>query len=201
VRRPKALKGRLHTACLVTLALGLLALAVVLSRAAVAVPAGCPDTQFSAGRSPSNPLALPRAPGPNPLRGARFFVDGPKRGPAAGAIARLLGMDPTTFPDGLSWREFRQRLATGAIAARLAGDPVLARQVRLLEKIADQPEAMRFSSFSGGGGPGAVLGQVHKILCHNLTADPGTIPIITTYFVHPDTTDTAKIRPKPAIAV
>src|SRR6185312_16124714 len=59
-----------------------------------------------------------------------------------------------------------------------------ARDIRLLEKIADEPEAQRFSTGAGGGGPGAIFGQVQKIFCHNLTADPGSIPIISTYFLY-----------------
>ena len=55
------------------------------------------------------------------------------------------------------------------------------------EKIGDQPEAQRFSAFSGGGGPGAVLTHVQMVFCHNLKADPGSIPIISTYFAHPGT--------------
>jgi endoglucanase len=50
--------------------------------------------------------------------------------------------------------------------------------------LADQPEAQRFSLYSAGGGPGAISAQVQKIFCHNMTADPGTVPIITTYFLY-----------------
>ena len=53
-----------------------------------------------------------------------------------------------------------------------------------LSKIAGQPEAQRFSIYSGGGGPGKIFGQVEKIFCQNMRADPGSIPIITTYFLH-----------------
>jgi endoglucanase len=60
----------------------------------------------------------------------------------------------------------------------------VARKVALLEKIGNEPEAQRFSLYSEGGGPGAVFAQVQKIFCHNMTADPGTVPIITTYFLY-----------------
>jgi endoglucanase len=66
----------------------------------------------------------------------------------------------------------------------MAHNRQLARKVGLLEKIADQPEAQRFSLYSSGGGPGAIFAQVQKIFCHNMTADPGSIPIITTYFLY-----------------
>jgi endoglucanase len=171
--------------------------------AADAVPPGqspqCPD-RYPAKRNPSNPLLLPQAPGSDPLRGAHFFVDGPAHGAAAGAIAELLqdsggglggpgGRGPggrglrtlSQFPDSLSWASYTQR-----VESRLKGKPAgVVRNVRLLEKIADEPEAQRFSTGAGGGGPGATYGQVQKIFCHNMTADLGSVPIISTYFLHP----------------
>ena len=90
-----------HLALLVA-ALGALAAAFVViatagsSNAAGRTPAKahsafaqqCPD-RYPAQRDPSNPLMLPAAPGPNPLHGANFFVDGPRHGAAASAIATL----------------------------------------------------------------------------------------------------------------
>jgi hypothetical protein len=143
----------------------------------------CPDP-YPATRDPSNPLALPDAPGPDPLNDAHFFVDGPRHGEAAGAIAQLLELNPTHFRDSLSWASFKARLAHGRLRRKLKRNRALARKVALLEKIADQPEAQRFSRYSAGGGPGAIFGQVQKIFCHNLTADPGGVPIITTYFLY-----------------
>lgn len=154
--------------------------------AADAVPPGqspqCRDP-YPATRSPGNPLLLPAAPGSNPLRGAHFFVDGPAHGAAAGAIAELLGTAPqalSQFPNDLSWAQYKQR-----VESEIQGKPELANKVHLLEKIADQPEAQRFSTGNQGGGPGAIYSQVQKIFCHNLTADPGAVPIISTYFLHP----------------
>jgi endoglucanase len=146
----------------------------------------CPDP-YSATRDPANPLALPTAPGPagsNPLVGAHFFVDGPRHGEAAGAIAQLLGVNPTRYGDSLSWADFKARLAKGRFERKLKHNRALAHKVALLEKLADQPEAQRFSRYSAGGGPGAIFAQVQKIFCHNMTADPGTVPIITTYFLY-----------------
>jgi endoglucanase len=143
----------------------------------------CADP-YPATRDPSNPLDLPTPPGANPLNGARFFVDGPRHGEAAGAIAQLLGKDPTRYKDSDSWAAFKANLAHGALHRKLAHNRKLARKVQLLEKIADQPEAQRFSLYSAGGGPGAIFAQVQKIFCHNMTADPGSIPIITTYFLY-----------------
>ena len=55
----------------------------------------------------------------------------------------------------------------------------------MLSKIASEPEAQRLSIYSMGGGPGAIFGQTQKILCQNLTADPGSIAMFNTYFLHP----------------
>ena len=140
---------------------------------------------YPATRDPSNPLALSRSPGPNPLTGARLYVPGPAKGAAAGAIAKLLGLDPQTMPVDESWAAFAGQLAPGGRwYPRLAADPALARNVALLSKIAAQPEAQRFSSYSWGGTPSGIFRQVQKVLCQNSTADPGAIPIINTYFLH-----------------
>ncbi len=137
-------------------------------------------------RDPSNPLDLPVAPGSNPLNGARFFVPGPAKGAAAGAIADLMGVNPKNLPVDLSWATFSQQLSNGGWAARLAANPGLAHQVAELSKIASEPEAQRLSSYSWGGGPGGIFKQAEKIFCSNMTADPGSIPIFNTYFMHPD---------------
>jgi endoglucanase len=136
-------------------------------------------------RDPANPLALPNPPGPNPLNGANLFVDGPAHGAAAGAIATLLGLNPKNLPDDYSWARFRYELDSGRYHGRISRDPVLAYQVHNLEKIADQPEPNRFSAFSQGGSPAGIYSQAIKIFCHNMTSDPGSIPIINTYFLHP----------------
>ena len=152
-------------------------------RARAAAAQQCPDP-YSATRDPSNPLALPTAPGGDPLNGASFFIDGPRHGEAAGAIAQLLGLNPTRYHDDYSWARLKASLQQGRLQRKLRRNHGLARKVALLEKIADQPEAQRFSLYSAGGGPGAIFAQVQKIFCHNMTADPGTIPIITTYFLY-----------------
>lgn len=139
---------------------------------------------YPARRNPANPLMLAAAPGRDPLSGARFFVDGPRHGVAAGAIARLLGMDPTRFPDSYSWARFQRALSHGRLARRLRANRGLARRVALLAKVAAQPEENRFSLYSAGGGPGAVYSQVNKFFCGTMQADPGAVPIITTYFLY-----------------
>jgi hypothetical protein len=138
-----------------------------------------------AQRDPSNPLDLAQAPGANPLTGAQFFVPGPAKGSAAGAIAQLLGLNPKNMPVDESWATFADKLASGPLHDKLAADPTLGRQVAELSKIASQPEAQRISSFSWGGTPSGIFKQTQKVLCDNLTADPGTIPIFNTYFLHP----------------
>ncbi len=142
----------------------------------------CPDSH-PATRDPSNPLDLPQAPGSNPLTGAKFYVPGPAHSAAGQAIVQLVG---ATVTDQESWAHFSDRLAHGDLAAKLRTNPGLAHQVAELSKIASQPEAQRFSSYAGGGGPGAISGQVEKIFCGNLGSDPGSIPIINTYFMHAD---------------
>lgn len=134
--------------------------------------------------NPSNPLDLPVPPGPDPLRGASFFVPGPAHGSAASAIVSLLGLDPTSFPDEASWASLYNNLTGGPLHLQLLANPALATKVAMLEKIAAQPEAQRFSAFMHGGTPAGILAQVNKVFCNNLTADPGAIPVINTYFAH-----------------
>jgi endoglucanase len=152
------------------------------ARAAMAQQCGDP---FSGYRDPANPLALPRPPGANPLNGARFFVDGPAHGAAASAIAAMLGIDPHRLSDSESWARFARSLNHGRLHRRIVGHRGLAFRVHELEKIAAQPEVQRLSAYSWGGGPGAIFKQTEKLLCHNFTADRGTIPLLNTYFLHP----------------
>ncbi len=126
------------------------------------------------------------SPGSDPLSGAHFYVPGPRHGVAARTIARLLGFNPDHFSDNYSWARFKARIHRGKAGRKLRRHPGLAWRVRMLERVADQPEPQRFSSVAFGGGPGAAYAQATKIFCHNLRADPGTVPIITTYFLHPD---------------
>jgi hypothetical protein len=128
---------------------------------------------------------LARAPGGNPLRGARFSVPGPFEGNAARAIAQLVGLDPDNLPPDESWARFHKSLVSGALHAKLAHDPKLARHVALLSKIASEPQSQRISSGSSGGTPAGISAQTEKIFCSVLPADRGSIPILTTEFLHP----------------
>jgi endoglucanase len=155
-------------------------------RALSAAATGCADP-YSSHRDPSNPLMLAAAPGSNPLSGASFFVDGPTHGAAAGEIARLLGIDSNVpigqylpaFPDSESWATFKQQ-----VAGMLPDHPDVAGKVNLLEKIADEPETQRFSNAVEHGTISGLADFARKLFCHNFTADPGTVPIINTYFLH-----------------
>jgi endoglucanase len=159
---------------------------------AVAQSFGSPQCRdpYSSSRTPGNPLMLKPAPtAGNPLQGARFFVDGPKHGSAAGAIARLLGIDTGT-PEGSqlpsfsateSWTTFSRYVAK-RLKRGVGGGT--AYQIHMLEKIASQPEAQRISTFSQGGTPSGIYAQTQKLFCQLFVADPGTIPIISTYFLH-----------------
>ena len=137
-------------------------------------------------RDPSNPLDLPTPPGSNPLTGAQFMDPGPARGNnAAAAIAQLLGVHFKTSSTE-SWASFLQRIETGPLHAKLAADPALARKVDELALIAGQPQAQRISTYSWGGTPSGIFKQTRKVFCQIEASDPGTIPIITTYFLHPN---------------
>ncbi len=136
-------------------------------------------------RDPSNPLGLSTAPGADPLHGANFFVPGPAKGPAAGAIAQLVGLNPANMPVDESWADFQKQLTSGPIAAKLAHNKGLAHKVAELSKIASQPDVQRVSIFSEGGGPGAIFAQTQKVICNNIQADPGSIMAFNTYFLHP----------------
>jgi endoglucanase len=144
----------------------------------------CSGLADAAPRDRSNPLALASSPGRNPLNGAHFFVNGPRHGMAAGAIAQLLGVDPAGFPANESWATFRRDLDSGPLSRRIKGHPNLAHKVSLLEKIAAQPETQRFSIYSNGGRAGAIADAVNNFFCGTATADPGSVPLITTYFLY-----------------
>src|SRR5579884_1047917 len=104
------LRGFLSAAAAVTLGATTLALSAAGAGGATA-PQGteCSAAPFSAPRDPANPLMLSKSPGADPLAGASFFVDGPKHGAAAGAIAQLLGLDPSSYPDDYSWAQFASK--------------------------------------------------------------------------------------------
>jgi endoglucanase len=147
---------------------------------------GC-ASPYPATRDPANPLDLPTAPGANPLNGARFSDPGAYGGNyAATAIAQLLGINPESLSPTQSWAQFAQQIESGPQQAKLTADPALARQVDELAMIADQPQAQRISTYSWGGAPSGIAKQTHKLFCQIAASDPGTVPLITTYFLHPN---------------
>jgi endoglucanase len=147
---------------------------------------GC-AAPYPAHRDTSNPLDLPTAPGSNPLNGARFTDPGAFGGNyAATAIAQLLGINPESLSPTQSWAQFAQMIASGPQQAKLNADPALARQVDELTMIADQPQAQRISTYSWGGTPSGIGKQTHKLFCQIAASDPGSVPLITTYFLHPN---------------
>jgi endoglucanase len=143
----------------------------------------CPEP-YSSRRNLSNPLALRRNPGPNPLNGARLSVPGPRYGEVAGGLARLLGINPWSFGESYSWAAFKRNLDHGSLHRRLRGNPSLAYAVHLLEKIASQPETERMSMWSEGGGPGALYDETQKLYCGLTREDRGSIPVFNTYFLY-----------------
>jgi hypothetical protein len=147
---------------------------------------GC-ASPYPATRDASNPLNLPAAPGSNPLNGARFTDPGAYGGNyAATAIAQLLGINPKKLSPTQSWAQFEQQIASGPQQAKLDADPALAKQVNALALIAGQPQAQRISTYSWGGTPSGIAKQTHKLFCQIGASDPGTVPIISTYFLHPN---------------
>ncbi len=136
-------------------------------------------------RDPANPLALARSPGSDPLRGAHLWVGGPRYGPAAGAIAQLLGMNPDNFSDSYSWAQFQAAINRPPISTRLARDSGLRYQVHELSKVAAQPTPLRLSSYAHGGTPGGTEQEADKFFCDVLQSDPGSVPVINTYYAHP----------------
>jgi hypothetical protein len=150
---------------------------------ASAVASTCASPQVLAPRDPTNPLALPTAPGEDPLHGAHFFVDGPRHGVVAQAIESLLGLSNGSYTDSDTWLMFKQQVLgrLGSVSAATA------HKVMELIKIGDQEETQSISSYSEGGGYQGVSGQVTKILCDNMSADPTVpdVPVLTTFFAYP----------------
>lgn len=174
-------------AAAIALAVGLAQRPSIAGAAAAFTPQ-CSDP-YSATRTPQNPLMLAvPPPASDPLAGASFFVDGPAHGVAAGEIARVMGVDTSTpaggvlssFSESESWTQF-----ASYVTAHL-GNLATATQHEIteLEKIASEPETERISKYSAGGTPAGIYSQTQKLFCHNFTADPGSIPVITTYFMH-----------------
>jgi endoglucanase len=154
--------------------------------AARSAATGC-ASPYPATRDPSNPLDLPVAPGANPLNGASFTDPGAYGGNyAATAIAQLLGINPKSLSPTQSWAQFAQRIESGREQAKLNADPALAKQVNELAAIADQPQAQRISTYSWGGTPSGIAKQTHKLFCQIGASEPGSVPIISTYFLHPN---------------
>jgi len=151
-----------------------------------AAKTGC-ASPYPAKRDPANPLNLPAAPGSNPLNGARFSDPGAYGGNyAATAIANLLGINPESLSPTQSWAQFEQQIESGPQQAKLDADPALAKQVDALAMIASQPQAQRISTYSWGGTPSGIAKQTRKLFCQIAASDPGTVPLITTYFLHPN---------------
>jgi endoglucanase len=165
--------------CMLTaLAAGSLAGSSSASRAHAA--GACAARDVPGPRDLANPLGLPTTPPTgDPLEGALFFVDGPRHGQAAGAIAQLLGMDPTRFSESESWASFQS-----AHASAINANP----KARLLSKIAGQEETQNVSLWSHGGTPNGIYAQTRKLLCNNMSADasPAPVPVLSTIFIYPN---------------
>jgi endoglucanase len=160
------------------------------AQAAASFKQQCTDP-YSSARTAGNPLMVsPAPPASDPLQGANLFVDGPAHGAAAGEIARLLGIDASipqgqflpAFSESESWSTFSSEVAS-KLSSVSAGT---ANQIRLLEKIATEPETQRISTYSEGGTPAGIYSQAQKLYCHLQLADPHSVMVISTYFLHPN---------------
>jgi hypothetical protein len=137
---------------------------------------GCASPNVNSPRDPANPLALPTPPtNGDPLQGAHFFVDGPRHGQAAGALAQLIGVNPKGVSESVNWGDFKAQHQ-----AAINGNG----KAKAISKIADQEETQNISLYSEGGGPGAIFGQTQKLLCNNMAADAGdgSVMVFSTFF-------------------
>lgn len=128
---------------------------------------------LSTPRDPANPLGLATAPGPDPLNGAKFYVEGPGYGLAAGAIAQELGLSVASLYK-MSWGAFEAYVATRTLS------PGVARDVKLLEKIAAEPETAKMTSYNRGGAPDQIFISARNYICR---VPPGQVAILTTYYL------------------
>jgi hypothetical protein len=186
---PRMWSGRLGVPATALICAGALIVSAISAHAGTPQRAHATDAQqcsddYPAVRDPANPLDLAQSPGSDPLAGANFFVYGPAHGVAAGAIAQLLGQNPADYPADYSWASFWRSVTSGSLHHLLTGNPTLAHQVTELAKIASEPAGQRLSSFSAGGGPGAIFAQTEKLVCGNRSADPGSVLILNTDFLH-----------------
>ena len=141
---------------------------------------------YSATRDPANPLALATAPGREPAdrrpllrRRARARRRRRRDRPAARAQSGVAARHRVVG-------HVRERASPrGSLHGKLAGNPGLAHQVAELSKIADPARGPARQRLLYGGRRGGIFAQTQKLLCHNLRADPGSILILNTYFLHP----------------
>lgn len=170
------LAGLLAAACVAALALAFGLASASAGRLRHHATGGCATPDVNSPRDPANPLALPTTPSSgDPLQGAHFFVDGPRHGQAAGAIAQLIGINPKGQSESLSWGAFK-----AAHQSAINGNG----KARQISKIADQEETQNISLYAMGGGPGAIFGQTNKLLCNNAAADTtdGSVMVFSTFF-------------------
>jgi hypothetical protein len=184
--RPLYLIGALVIAVISVVMLGRSSAA----HAAASFAPQCSDP-YSIARTSGNPLMTsPAPPAANPLQGADLFVDGPTHGAAAGQIARLIGLAPnapqnqpiTSIPETDSWASLSNYVARHLSSVSASAQ----HQITELEKIASEPETERLSSNAAGGTPAGIFSQTQKYLCHFELADPHSVPVFTTYFLHPE---------------
>ena len=138
---------------------------------------------------PGNPLMLAAPPGSDPLNGAAFFVNGPAHGAAAGAIARLIGIDTSTSRSATASRLPGTRSAGPRSPPSPQALPQFRSRTRPRSRCSRRSPPSRRSSGSArsrGGGPGAALQPDPEALLPQLQGRPRRVPIVNTYFLHAD---------------
>ena len=115
--------------------------------------------------------------------GARLFVENPwlNGGEAANAIANEVGLSQLTKQvrgAPIPWAQFR-----ATVDAMPLSPPVRNRGTQL-EKIADYPQAHRFTHDTAGGTGDAIFTQVQYYLCRMQRTDPTAAGVLTTYYIN-----------------
>ncbi|MDX6508103.1 MAG: endoglucanase [Gaiellaceae bacterium] len=116
----------------------------------------------------------------DPLAGVQFWREGPRRGLAAGQIARWLGWRHPEysapaggFDDDVTWERF------AAMVPDLELDALEhAHEINLMMKVASQPETKRFGGWNSAG---EVHDQVLRLVQRVEDYSPGQVPVLAVY--------------------
>ena len=119
------------------------------------------------------------------------MVAGPFSGYASNEIVQLLGLGGQVGPNKMispttTWASFEQSLQSGPLHTTLEHQPApVQKEIDALALLAGQETPSRLSTSSGGGTDAGIHAQTLKDFCAIGSSDPGTVPVIVTYFLHP----------------